>query len=488
MDDARAQVRAQNRQGFSAGTGQTPAPRPLATIDGVGLVPFEPGSGAVITSARGQRGGRHHAGIDIGVPGDVEGTPIVAVTAGKVSFVGVLPGYGNTIIIDDGNGHDQLYAHLNTLPTLEVGAVVGQGQRIGGMGDSGVSYGAHLHFEVRTAGGAAGTDVDAEEYLRNVRVQQGAAQSDRGLGLPPTQTVTNSEWQVNATALPSNGAIPIEVSNSPPEGAYVLSNGSYIHNGTIYYPDEQSASEARSRRTVRTTAYSSRRVPGQVQQAPVSDVITNTNPMRGVLAASDRASYPTRNDRQANYGYRALAEDHAFRNKLAQVADELDIPAQWLADVMAFETGGTFDPAKSNNVSDYNNGVGCVGLIQFCYLGATGARAAQAMTRTEQLDMVRDYFMESKGQMRTVYDVWAGVWAGMAYSRDGGGEEIAMSEIGDGFTTGTQYSRRLGEHAGRRYAHPGDRGDSTIHSSPVNGCATCQSLQQSGSFAAHVAR
>jgi len=89
-----------------------------------------------------------HSGMDIGVP---QGTPIHAAAAGKVIVAQWLNGYGYTIIVDDGNGISNLYAH-QTRFAVSVGAQVAQGQVIGYVGMTGWATGPHLHFEVRING------------------------------------------------------------------------------------------------------------------------------------------------------------------------------------------------------------------------------------------------------------------------------------------------------------------------------------------------
>jgi murein DD-endopeptidase MepM/ murein hydrolase activator NlpD len=79
------------------------------------------------------------------------GAPIRAAAAGEVIVAkgsGWNGGYGNYVVIRHSNGTQTLYAHLSSM-NVGVGSYVGQGQVIGGMGNTGRSTGTHLHFEVR---------------------------------------------------------------------------------------------------------------------------------------------------------------------------------------------------------------------------------------------------------------------------------------------------------------------------------------------------
>jgi murein DD-endopeptidase MepM/ murein hydrolase activator NlpD len=92
-----------------------------------------------------------HLGIDIA---GAEGSPVYAADSGVVTLAssGWNGGYGNVIMIDHGNGYATVYAHLNSI-NVGVCQSVGAGQTIGSIGNTGNSFGAHLHFEVREGGG-----------------------------------------------------------------------------------------------------------------------------------------------------------------------------------------------------------------------------------------------------------------------------------------------------------------------------------------------
>ena len=70
---------------------------------------------------------------------------------GMVASAGWNGGYGNLVKIDHGGGKQTWYAHLSEF-NVQVGASVSKGDVIGYVGSTGVSYGPHLHFEVRIDG------------------------------------------------------------------------------------------------------------------------------------------------------------------------------------------------------------------------------------------------------------------------------------------------------------------------------------------------
>lgn len=148
LDDLRAQE-AKIRNALSVAAGNLPAG------------PIKPGSGSMIWPVNGpitgsfgeQRPGHIHQGMDISAP---EGTPIRAADSGTVSLIqgiGESGGYGNFTCVSHSASLATCYAHQSSFGT-SMGASVSKGQVIGYVGNTGHSFGDHLHFEVRINGTA----------------------------------------------------------------------------------------------------------------------------------------------------------------------------------------------------------------------------------------------------------------------------------------------------------------------------------------------
>jgi len=91
---------------------------------------------------------REHTGIDLAAP---EGTAYYAIADGVVIKAGYNGGYGYSIEIDHGGGVTSLYGHSRKL-LVKQGDKVVAGQQIGEVGDTGYSFGSHLHFEIHING------------------------------------------------------------------------------------------------------------------------------------------------------------------------------------------------------------------------------------------------------------------------------------------------------------------------------------------------
>lgn len=105
--------------------------------------------GYVLRSDIGESVARSHDGIDIAGLGC--GTPIYAANSGTVIQAGWNSGLGQSIQISHGKGIVSVYAHLNSI-YVSTGQNIKKGQRIGAMGNTGYSFGCHLHFQLEKNG------------------------------------------------------------------------------------------------------------------------------------------------------------------------------------------------------------------------------------------------------------------------------------------------------------------------------------------------
>ena len=102
-----------------------------------------------------------HNGLDFA---GKEGSNVVTVAAGVVTWTGTKNGYGELVEVSHGDGYVTRYAH-NKENLVQAGDVVRKGETIALMGSSGRSTGAHVHYEVYKHG----RPVDPSSYLRRTR-------------------------------------------------------------------------------------------------------------------------------------------------------------------------------------------------------------------------------------------------------------------------------------------------------------------------------
>jgi murein DD-endopeptidase MepM/ murein hydrolase activator NlpD len=407
---------------------------------------FEPGFYGASRSG----GQRSHQGIDIS-NGTDNAELVVSVRSGKVAHAGWLDGYGNTVIINHDDGHSTMYAHLSGIG-LKKGQNVWSGSSVGRMGRSGGNYETHLHFEVIK--GMQGDNISTGEAVNPLSwLAQQAGQVTTAKPRNNTSTTTKSSFKL-------------------PLGAFYLGNGEYIYKSQKH------------------------KVPGYVQNKggtagpqggkPVKQSYNKANPIREGQWSSNRDDYG-KNDVNDNYGYKALAQDRAFRNEIVYTANRLGIPAVWLVDLMAFETGGTFNTNVLNQ-----GGSGAFGLIQFMPDTASAVGAHPGQTRVQQMAAVYRYLEPFKNVLNRGPE-WAlaAVWGGQALV-----SKLEQGTAPDNYTDGDitwgEYKQALGVHAGRRYRYGGSSGrrarlTETTHTAFTRGCSTCNALVQSGSeIIAHV--
>ncbi len=117
---------------------------------------------------------KFHYGMDFVAP---VGTPVYATADGVVEMAGKNLGYGNYIKINHGYEYETAYGHLNSIGVRK-GQKVVRGQIIGTVGNTGISTGDHLHYEVIYRGKTVNPinyfadDITADEYQMMLRVQE----------------------------------------------------------------------------------------------------------------------------------------------------------------------------------------------------------------------------------------------------------------------------------------------------------------------------
>ncbi|GHJ51633.1 M23 family metallopeptidase [Micromonospora chersina] len=99
-------------------------------------------------SPYGMRWGKLHTGVDLVAP---EGTPYTAIHDGMVTKAGWFGGYGYAVIVQHADGSEAIYGHSSAV-TVKEGQQVKAGQQLGLVGNTGHSYGSHLHLEIHVKG------------------------------------------------------------------------------------------------------------------------------------------------------------------------------------------------------------------------------------------------------------------------------------------------------------------------------------------------
>jgi murein DD-endopeptidase MepM/ murein hydrolase activator NlpD len=91
-----------------------------------------------------------HDGVDFSEPC---GTPVRAVSAGRVTFVGSAGAYGQRVIVDHGGGVESIYGHLQSGSfRVSEGELVDGGTTVAAVGATGVVSGCHLDLKIRING------------------------------------------------------------------------------------------------------------------------------------------------------------------------------------------------------------------------------------------------------------------------------------------------------------------------------------------------
>ncbi|MEC1259443.1 peptidoglycan DD-metalloendopeptidase family protein [Bacillus swezeyi] len=159
----RKKQEAEARRQASSGSSEASSSKPSAPSSS-GFI--RPASGT-FTSGFGKRSLGDHFGVDIAKRGS--GVPIYAAAAGTVYNAHYSSSYGNVVFIThniNGQTYQTVYAHMSSLK-VRTGQRVEQGKVIGTMGNTGHSYGQHLHFEIHKGlwNNAKSNAVDPANYI-----------------------------------------------------------------------------------------------------------------------------------------------------------------------------------------------------------------------------------------------------------------------------------------------------------------------------------
>ncbi|MEY8735029.1 murein hydrolase activator EnvC [Peribacillus frigoritolerans] len=138
---------AKSNSSSSSSSSPSPSASNVSQAPAVSSGTFTRPSAGYVSSTMGERWNKQHAGIDIAASGTV---PVVAAADGVVSRSYFSSTYGNVVFVThsiSGQQWTTVYAHLSSRQVGE-GAVVAKGQQVGIMGNTGHSFGQHLHFEL----------------------------------------------------------------------------------------------------------------------------------------------------------------------------------------------------------------------------------------------------------------------------------------------------------------------------------------------------
>lgn len=212
--------------------------------------------------------GRNHNGIDIAME---ENTPLVSYTNGTIDYVGEDPGgYGYFVDIKDNQGVIHRFAHLNSI-TVQEGDTTYPGQQIGLSGNTGLSTGAHLHWEVHVNG----NPINPMDWL--------PANMENRLKQARTGDGTNA---VNGAIPIRNGAVVADSAADPSRNVRAASEFSSAAPLTIAYSD--------AAKTEKTSNYGYRVL---AQDRPFREALYSTATRLGIPAQwiadiMARESYP----------------------------------------------------------------------------------------------------------------------------------------------------------------------------------------------------
>jgi murein DD-endopeptidase MepM/ murein hydrolase activator NlpD len=440
---------------------------------------------------------RDHRGVDIMVP---EGTPVFSPVSGSIVYSEA----GHTRITEDSMrsqpGHQPQYSVLIKLdkPIDYNGKTYNMVYltHLGGL--SGLKPGERVTTETQL--GISGTAVAPHIHLGLIGDRQQTTYVPEGTLY---QQLLAKEQSPSSFSIVTWGSNPVFQNGmlSP----NTTSAEQYLQTKTgAYYPPNNRNRQGQSsnnifKLTKDTYLLSNGRIldlkTNTVREATQSETATMSSGYKpsvvstnGFLSTNSADYGAGKNNPDEDYGYKVLKDDPEFRKELANLADELGIPAVFLADVMQVETGNWTHVRRANQWGYY-------GLIQ---ISPTNAKAYANMT-TEQIGklslgqqvrlVVRPYLLamqrEAGKPIKTMEDLLFSIWRGSPGLKMNNQRRAATTDGLNG-TTARQYLNQLGQAAGRQYGHfMRQNTGRALHKESRGGCPTCQAMKQKGTFVVH---
>lgn len=331
------------------------------------------------------RPGRKHAGIDFPLN---QGQNAVSVVSGTVARVGTASGYGNYLDIVGDNGFVYRFTHVRSL--VQQGSRVQAGQAVASPNMSGTNIGgAHLHFEVLHGqgykpGATYGFDktIDPVAHLRSLTPNAGAIMQAPGLRGQSVESV--------------NRQMPWAKTTAPT----IFTRGGGALQANLF-----------------------QQIGRPTQNA--SRVFTAQRPLTKGRQSAYTGGAPVRNNPTDDHGYAWIRQRPEFAARLAQVADALGVPGQWIADIMRQETGENFALAEGfHGNSRGENANRNYGLFGFG--SDSGVPNYTRLSPVQQLDAYYNY-MKNNGWLKhlartggnvSIGQLWAMTKMGTSWRRD----------------------------------------------------------------------
>jgi murein DD-endopeptidase MepM/ murein hydrolase activator NlpD len=171
---------------------------------------------------------RPHLGIDYGAP---IGTPVQTIGDGKVIFAGLKGGDGNLVEVQHSNGYTTYYMHLSRI-LVRNGQLVGQGDRIGLVGMTGLATGPHLDFRIQLHGQFLNFEklgLPTSDPISPREWKEFSAARDQALAEMPALPLDRPTLALNSD--PAQNSNPALNSSSPLNSNPALSSNSGQHSG-----------------------------------------------------------------------------------------------------------------------------------------------------------------------------------------------------------------------------------------------------------------